>query len=97
MWLKSKGTLSVDYHQFVQWLRASQFSSSKKKTIEVKGFDDERIKPLSKGTRARPGLVVKELGGGENGQRVVGKAGSKGRGWNEGGVRNCQPQIRKIP
>ena len=37
----------MDNQQFRQWLRASQFSSSKKQTIEVKGYDDERIKPLS--------------------------------------------------
>ena len=36
----------MDNQQFGQWLRAAQFSSSRKQTIEVKGFVDDRTKAL---------------------------------------------------
>lgn len=47
IWLKSKGTLSVDNQQFWHWLRASQFSPSRRQRIEVKGYDSETIQTRS--------------------------------------------------
>lgn len=83
IWLKSKGTLLVDNQQFGQWLGASQFSSSRKQTIKVKGYDVKKTASFCKSTRARPRLVIQELGGGEGGQRAAGKACSNNGGWNE--------------
>ena len=39
IWLKSKGTLSVDQQQFGNWIRANPFGSSRSRSIEVKGFE----------------------------------------------------------
>ena len=41
VWLKSKGSLSIDRQQFGPWLRAPQFNPTRRQTIEVKGFDLE--------------------------------------------------------
>ena len=41
VWLKSKGSLSLDKQQFGPWLRAPQFSLTRRQTIEVKGFNSE--------------------------------------------------------
>lgn len=39
IWLKSKGSLTADQQQFGNWLRANPLGQSRRKTIEVKGFD----------------------------------------------------------
>lgn len=44
IWLKSKGTLSMDQQQFGHWIRASPFSPTRRRSIEVKVFEAEGIK-----------------------------------------------------
>lgn len=39
IWLKSKGSLTADQQQFGNWIRVNPFGQSRRKTIEVKGFD----------------------------------------------------------
>ena len=38
VWLKSKGSLSVEHQQYGHWIRASQFSPARRQYIEVKGY-----------------------------------------------------------
>ena len=39
LWLRSKGTLSVQDQQFGLWIRASQFNPAKKSIVEVQGYE----------------------------------------------------------
>ena len=39
LWLQSNGTLAVEDRQFGPWIRAAQFSYSKKAVVEVQGYD----------------------------------------------------------
>ena len=39
LWLRSKGTLSVQDQQFGLWIRASQFNPAKKSRVEVQGYE----------------------------------------------------------
>ncbi|KAK7820360.1 uncharacterized protein CFP56_038980 [Quercus suber] len=38
MWLKSKGSLTMEQQQFGHWIKASQFGPSRRHSVEVKGF-----------------------------------------------------------
>ena len=40
LWLRSKGTLSVEEQQFGSWIRASQFNLAKKSVVEVQGYEN---------------------------------------------------------
>lgn len=51
LWIKSKGTLTVDKQQFGPWICAPQFNPSRKTFVEVRGYYDEieenkEMKPL---------------------------------------------------
>ena len=41
VWLKSKGSLSVEHQQYGHWIRASQFSPVRRQYIEVKGYEQK--------------------------------------------------------
>lgn len=53
IWLKSKGRLVVDDHQFGHWLRAPLFSMGKCQSIEVKGYEERVLKTRSKVVSSR--------------------------------------------
>ena len=40
LWLRSKGTLSIQDQQFGSWIRASQFNLAKKSIVEVQGYEN---------------------------------------------------------
>ena len=40
LWLRSKGTLSVEEQQFGSWIRANQFNPVKKSIVEVQGYEN---------------------------------------------------------
>ncbi|XP_050243995.1 uncharacterized protein LOC126692427 [Quercus robur] len=42
VWIKSKGTLSVDQQQFGNWIRANSFGPNKSRSLEVKGFESRQ-------------------------------------------------------
>lgn len=39
IWLKSRDTLSMDQQQFGHWIRARPFSPTRRRSMEVKGFE----------------------------------------------------------
>lgn len=45
IWIKSKGTLSVDQQQFGNWIRANPFGSNRSRSIEVKEFESRQTSP----------------------------------------------------
>lgn len=58
VWLKSKGSLSVEEQQFGHWLKAPQFSPARRQTMEVKGYDVGNPKPCPKARQTTEGAQL---------------------------------------
>ena len=41
VWLKSKGSLSMEHQQYRHWIQASQFSPAHYQYVEVKGYEQK--------------------------------------------------------
>ena len=55
LWLRSKGTLSVQDQQFGSWIRASQFNPARKSIVEVQGYET-----MPGASKMRGGLVGRD-------------------------------------